>query len=102
MDISPYRNVLASAIGGGEATPEVTCIEMRRSGTLLFCTDGLTKHVTDAEIAERMARMTGSKQLANELLELALERGGSDNLTIVVGRAPTEKTPPVARPAFTG
>lgn len=102
MDISPYRNVLASAIGGGEATPEVTCIEMRRSGTLLFCTDGLTKHVTDAEIGERMARMTGSKQLADELLELALERGGSDNVTIVVGRAPTEKTPPAARPAFSG
>ncbi len=100
MDISPYRNVLASAIGGGEATPEVTCIEMRRSGTLLFCSDGLTKHVTDAELAERMSRMSGSEQLARELLDLALERGGTDNVTIVVGRAPTQKTPPVARPAF--
>lgn len=90
MDISPYRNVLASAIGGGEATPEVTSIEMRRSGTLLFCSDGLTKHVTDEEIAERMSRMTGSEQLARELLDLALERGGTDNVTIVVGRAPPE------------
>jgi protein phosphatase len=91
MDISPYRNVLASAIGGGEATPEVTCIEMKRSGTLLFCSDGLTKHVTDGEIAERMARMTGSEQLSHELLDLALERGGTDNVTIVVGRAPPAK-----------
>lgn len=91
MDISPYRNVLASAIGGGEATPEVTCMEMRRSGTLLYCTDGLTKHVTDDEIAERMRVMTGSEQLCRELLDLALERGGSDNVTIVVGRAPPEK-----------
>lgn len=102
IDLSPYRNVLASAIGGGEATPEVTSTRMRRSGTLLFCTDGLTKHVTDEEIGERMARMTGSKQLSHELLDLALERGGSDNITIVVGRAPVEKTPPAARPAFTG
>lgn len=100
MEISPYRNVLASAIGGGEATPEVTSIEMRRSGTLLFCSDGLTKHVTDDELAERMSRMTGSEQLARELLDLALERGGTDNVTIVVGRAPTEKTPPASRPAF--
>lgn len=92
MDISPYRNVLASAIGGGEATPEVTCMQMRRSGTLLYCTDGLTKHVTDEEIAERMRVMTGSEQLCNELLELALERGGTDNVTIVVGRAPPERT----------
>jgi serine/threonine protein phosphatase PrpC len=102
MDISPYRNVLASAIGGGEATPEVTSIEMRRSGTLLFCSDGLTKHVTDDEIGERMGRMTGSEQLARELLDLALERGGTDNVTIVVGRAPPEKTPPASRPAFSG
>lgn len=91
MDISPYRNVLASAIGGGEATPEVTSMEMRRSGTLLFCTDGLTKHVTDEEIADYMRKMTGSEQLCRELLDLALERGGTDNVTIVVGRAPPEK-----------
>lgn len=91
MDISPYRNVLASAIGGGEATPEVTCMQMRRSGTLLFCTDGLTKHVSDEGIGQRMREMTGSEQLCRELLDLALERGGSDNLTIVVGRAPPEK-----------
>ncbi|MGI8619475.1 MAG: PP2C family protein-serine/threonine phosphatase [Gemmatimonadaceae bacterium] len=91
MEISPYRNVLASAIGGGEATPEVTCMEMRRSGTLLFCSDGLTKHVTDEEIAQRMGAMTGSEQLCNELLDLALERGGTDNVTIVVVRAPPEK-----------
>jgi len=90
LDISPYRNVLASAIGGGEATPVVTCTDMRRSGTLLFCSDGLTKHVTDEEIGERMGRMTGSEQLCRELLALALERGGSDNVTIVVGRAPPE------------
>ncbi|MDQ3516237.1 MAG: protein phosphatase 2C domain-containing protein [Gemmatimonadota bacterium] len=91
LSISPYRNVLASAIGGGEAIPEVTRIQMQRSGTLLFCTDGLTKHVTDAEIGERMGRMTGSEQLCRELLALALERGGSDNITIVVGRAPPER-----------
>jgi protein phosphatase len=90
LEISPYRNVLASAIGGGEATPEVTCMEMRRSGTLMYCTDGLTKHVTDEEIGERMRVMTGSEQLCNELLELVLERGGTDNVTIVVGRAPPE------------
>ena len=68
MDLSPYRNVLASAIGGGEATPEVTCIRMVRSGTLMFCTDGLTKHVTDEEIGERMARMTVCSRVGDELL----------------------------------
>ena len=102
MEISPYRNVLASAIGGGEATPEVTSLEMTRDGTLLFCSDGLTKHVTDDEISELMRNVTSSEQLCHDLLNLALERGGTDNVTIVVGRAPHEKTPPAARPAFLG
>ena len=91
IENSPYRNVLASAIGGGEAVPEVTCRDMTRDGTLLFCTDGLTKHVDDDEIADYMRKMTGSEQLCRELLDLALERGGSDNVTIVVGRAPPGK-----------
>lgn len=103
MEISPYRNVLASAIGGGEATPEVTRIQMQRSGTLLFCSDGLTKHVTDEEIASHMRDMTGSEQLCGSLLELALERGGTDNVTIVVGRAPhAGATPPAARAGLSG
>jgi protein phosphatase len=57
----------------------------------MYCTDGLTKHVTDEEIGERMRAMTGSEQLCDELLELALERGGTDNVTIVVGRAPPSR-----------
>lgn len=91
MEISPYRNVLASAIGGGEATPEVTHMEITRSGTLLFCTDGLTKHVTDDEIAEYIRNVSTSEKLCKDLLALALERGGTDNITIVVGRAPTAR-----------
>jgi protein phosphatase len=51
------------------------------------CSDGLTKHVSDEEIAAECARMTGSEQLCRTLLDLALERGGSDNITIVCGRA---------------
>jgi serine/threonine protein phosphatase PrpC len=86
---SPLNNVLVSAIGGDEATPEVTRfgIHDRRSVTLL-CSDGLTRHVSDAEIAAAIDRMTSSEQLCHELCDLALERGGTDNITIVVGRAP--------------
>lgn len=87
---SPLRNVLASAIGADEALPDVTRIDVRRSGTVLLCTDGLTKHVSDAEIAEHLRAMTGSEQVCRALLELALERGGTDNITIIVGRAPVK------------
>jgi protein phosphatase len=85
---SPLGNVLASAIGGGEAMPEVSRLDIHERGcVLLLCSDGLTKHVRDEEI-ERMVRgMRSSEQLCRSLLDLALERGGTDNITILSGRA---------------
>ena len=52
----------------------------------LLCSDGLTKHVSDARIADRLAHMTSSQQVCEQLLADALEDGGSDNITIIVGR----------------
>lgn len=86
---TPFSNVLVSAIGGEAATPEVSRFEIRdRNSVVLLCSDGLTKHVTDEEIATHLGAMTSSEQLCRTLLDLALERGGSDNITILVGRAP--------------
>ena len=86
---SPFSNVLTSAIGGEAATPVVSRLDIKdRNSVLLLCSDGLTKHVSDAEIAEQLGRMSSSKQLCHTLLEMALERGGSDNITILSGRAP--------------
>ena len=86
---SPFNNVLSSAIGAEEARPEVTRHDIReRGGVMLVCSDGLTKHVSDAELSERLGTMVSSQQLCEDLLELALARGGTDNITIVVGRAP--------------
>ena len=53
----------------------------------LMCSDGLTKHVPDERIAERLAAMTSAKQVAEQLLQDALDGGGTDNVTIVVGRS---------------
>jgi protein phosphatase len=85
---SPLSHVLSSAIGASEALPEVTRVSVRERGTvILVCTDGLTKHVSDAEIAEHLRTMESAEQVSRSLLALALERGGSDNVTMVVGRA---------------
>jgi len=86
---SPLSHVLASAIGAEEALPVVTRVDVSERGcVLMLCSDGLTKHVTDDEIAVRCATMSSAEQLCRDLLQLALDRGGSDNVTIVVGRAP--------------
>ena len=85
--VSPLNNILSSAIGATEALPEVTRVDVReRDCVILLCTDGLTKHVTDAEIAEELGAMISAEQVCQALLKLALDRGGRDNITLVVGR----------------
>lgn len=88
MAQSPFSHVLASAIGGDEAVPVVTRMEIPRGCVLLLATDGLTKHVSNDEIRDHAAAMTSAEQLCGTLLGLALERGGSDNVTLIVARAP--------------
>lgn len=85
--VSPFRHVLSSAIGSDEQVPVVSRVDIRHRGVVLVCSDGLTKHVSDREIAERLGGIRSSEQVARELVELALARGGTDNITIVVGRA---------------
>jgi protein phosphatase len=85
---SPLNHVLASAIGASEAMPEVSRVDVRQRGSvILVCSDGLTKHVSDEEIAEHLGAMQSAQQVCLQLLQLALDRGGSDNITLVVGRA---------------
>lgn len=89
---SPLNHILASAIGADEPTPVVSRVDVSERGcVLLFCTDGLTKHVSDEEIAELCANGMAAEPLARRLLELALERGGSDNITLVIACAPEKR-----------
>jgi len=83
---SPFGNVLASALGGPEATPLTLATDARRDDIVLLCTDGLTKHVTEDEIAERLRTLQSSEQVSRDLVRLANERGGTDNVTVLVGR----------------
>jgi serine/threonine protein phosphatase PrpC len=81
-----WAHVLASAIGGSEAAPVVTSFYQRWGLIGLLCSDGLTKHVPDARIAERLATMTSARQVCEALVQDALDGGGSDNITVLVGR----------------
>jgi protein phosphatase len=83
---SPWAHVLSSAIGGEQAAPTVTRVTREWGTIVLLCSDGLTKHVSDERIAQRMREMTSSKQLCEALLQDALDDGGSDNITVIVGR----------------
>lgn len=81
-----WANVLSSSIGGSQTAPVVTRMDQEWDTVWMLCSDGLTKHVSDDRIAERLGSMTSAKQVCQDLLQDALDDGGSDNVSVIVGR----------------
>lgn len=81
-----FAHVLSSALGADTAAPVVTKLRADWHNVHLLCSDGLTKHVSDEQIAARLSEMTSAKQVCEQLLQDALDAGGTDNITIIVGR----------------
>lgn len=84
---SPHSHVLTSAVGGETVAPSINVIQSRWGDRMLLCSDGLTKHVTDDEIGRHLADLDSAERGCQALLERALEAGGSDNVTVVIGHA---------------
>ncbi len=84
---SPLANVLASSMGGPQTAPVVSRIRNSWENIHLLASDGLTKHVPDERIAERLGAMQSARQVCDDLLQDALDDRGTDNITIIVGRA---------------
>jgi protein phosphatase len=82
-----FSRTLSSSIGGRMTDPVVTRLDMTWGTVVLLCSDGLTAHVPDGRIRERLSTMTSAKQTAEDLLRDALDGGGEDNITVIVGRA---------------
>ena len=86
-DASPLKHVLVSALGSPQVDPQIRTLPIERRDVMLLCTDGLTKHVTDDEIREHMLRPVTTEAVCQSLIDLALTRGGEDNVTVVMGKA---------------
>ncbi|HTK56235.1 MAG TPA: hypothetical protein VL295_05380, partial [Gemmatimonadales bacterium] len=92
-DKSRLAHVLSSAIGGPTNLPVVTRLRADWQNVHLLCSDGLFKHVSDDQIAERLRTMTSAKQVCEQLLQDALDGGGSDNISIIVGQVKPKESP---------
>ena len=93
---SPLQGVLSSALGGQEATPLTRTADMRWDDVMLLCTDGLTRHVNDQEIEAELKQIRSAEQSCRRLVSLALERGGTDNVTVLIGRLRSRRSDPGA------
>ncbi|MFZ5900309.1 Stp1/IreP family PP2C-type Ser/Thr phosphatase [Desulforudis sp. 1088] len=81
----PYRNVLTRALGTGTDLAVDSQVHLLQEGDrLVLCTDGLTNLVSDEEILARAGEGEDPARMAGALAELALSRGGTDNVTVIV------------------
>lgn len=81
-----WAHVLSSAVGGVEAVPVVSRVTRDWGNVILLCSDGLTKHVSDERIRTHLAGMSSARQVTEALVQEALDGGGTDNVTVLVGR----------------
>jgi len=85
VPVHPYRNVLSRALG---TEPELQLdfrqVPAQAGDRLLLCTDGLTTQVSDEEIRVLIAGAVDPEKGARELLQLALDQGGTDNITLIL------------------
>ena len=92
MPSHPLAHTLSSSIGGRQTAPAVTRMDLEWGNVVLLCSDGLTRHVSDDRIRERLRTMTSARQVCEDLLQDALDGGGSDNITVIVRRALASET----------
>lgn len=81
-----WASTLSSSIGGSESQPAVASLQSDWDNIHLICSDGLTHHVPDDRIKERLGAMTSAEQVCGALLQDALDDGGTDNVTLIVAR----------------
>ncbi len=84
-EVSEQQSILTRALGT-RAKVEVDADEqlLLEGDTLLLCSDGLTRMVTDPEIASTLETILDPQKAADRLVELANENGGQDNVTVIV------------------
>ena len=81
----PHRNIITRALGTEDSVVvEVSTHQVSSGDWLLLCSDGLTDMVSKEEIAQIIHSQPSERDPANRLVSLAKERGGHDNVTVIL------------------
>lgn len=88
VEAHPMRHVLTHVIGtqGEKAQAELGMLRLIDGDEVLLCTDGLTEMVTEEAIAGALGKGRTAAADCRTLIEMALEAGGRDNVTVVLAR----------------
>jgi serine/threonine protein phosphatase PrpC len=90
----PGRNVVTRTLGAGSRfEPEISRFPRRNGDRLLLCTDGLTTVLDDDGIGRVLVRCGSPDACCRELVDLANDGGGPDNITVLVADCPAPPGP---------
>lgn len=82
---SDEQNILLSVVGGApDVDVDLNEVPVRPGDYLLLCSDGLTRMVPDATLAEAIRRLRDPQRICDYLVDTANGNGGQDNITVVV------------------
>jgi serine/threonine protein phosphatase PrpC len=88
-ETSSLQSVITRAIGAEpDVHPDIVHLALKTGDTVLLCSDGLTRHVHPDELAATLAATSNQTPEAacEQLVALANQRGGQDNITCIVLR----------------
>jgi serine/threonine protein phosphatase PrpC len=83
---SPQVRTIATTAGGALVRVELTLSSLADGDQVLLCTDGLTELVAEEAIAQVLSVSGSANEACRRLVDLALDGGGKDNVTVVLGR----------------
>ncbi|MCC6527740.1 MAG: serine/threonine-protein phosphatase [Polyangiaceae bacterium] len=81
--VSPHRNVITRSVGGRDYVEvDISVLDLKAGDRYLLCSDGLHGYLDDVEIPDLVS--LGGDAAVEAFVGLANERGGSDNITVVL------------------
>ena len=84
---SERKNIILQALGPeGRVRVDLTYQKISRGDAVLLCSDGLSGQVSKEELAKTVSQDKDLVEISGELIALANERGGPDNITVIVAR----------------
>lgn len=79
------KNVITKSLGSEKTVePSMIALELEEDDMVLLCTDGLNTMIKNEEIEKVLRKDISNKDKVNELIDISLERGGYDNITITL------------------
>lgn len=83
--VHPWRHVLAQCLGREDLSQlDVQSLQVQPGDRLLLCSDGLTEELPDQFIASQLKTIRACDKAATALVNAAKDRGGRDNITVVI------------------